>query len=524
MFPFRCGILCFFLHELFASSSLELELGCGFRERLPVANMEAALLPVSELLPKIPGSLDVWTEVTNGVRTVEAARFLNKDILIGLFSEVKGDRFRLYTKNVHALSTNANSDWMPMALSSPGWKLPEAEISKIWVARPEDRRQTIFSSRATNFIHQILVLAGRVLYTITVDDTAGYPYKYQAVEHLRLPEHLDESTLEVAWNPDRHIVVVAFGAGSAQNASASNGAPKILPLSEQTISKSQSLYYLNQTMGGWRHLCEVGLTAEYLSLSSYGNRCVWREMLCAEAPEEAERGDFFGADIPAPLLHQTEQGNVTRKGFDQVIVERAIQKIQLTTGAGRVDWARLNADGTAVVLLANFEKTRPITTHRDLFLVEWPAIATSRGTPVDARGQSDVSPPLRLTDPGLREGGSIEDFGWVPLHTESKANALAASDAAAGVFTTSIGTASRSIVSSRARGRNESVHANGMLWTSEIRGSRRAARVLHVQVKFSTQKSPSVHSIRQHDLRRDGQRPQDAARHRPSEHLSAGRL
>eukprot|EP00750_Incisomonas_marina_P007562 INCI14996.4.p1 GENE.INCI14996.4~~INCI14996.4.p1 ORF type:complete len:945 (-),score=167.79 INCI14996.4:3337-6171(-) len=463
--------------------------------------MEAALQPIEDVLKKIPGSLDVWTEVTNGVRTVDAVHYLDQTTLVALFSEVKGDRYRLYTKSCAALETTSNAQWLPLGQTAPGWILHEADITRIWVARPADRRQSIFSSRAENFVHQILVLAGSVLYTVTVDDTSGYPYKFAAVEHIHLPDYIDAESLQVAWNPHSQIVVAAFGnAARAEEAGVDGGAPKILPLSEAEKSKSKALYYHSPALGGWRSICSVSSTAEYLSLSGYGNRCVWREMLCAEAPEEAERGDFFGADVPAPVLASTEQGNVARRGFGQIIAQRGVTKTQLTQGAGRVDWARLNADGTAVALLANFEKKRPITTHRDLFLVEWPAIVTSRGTLVESRGQSNVSTPIRVTDPGLRSAGSIEDFGWVNLHPESRANLTVSSDDGAGFHTTSFGAASREVVTARQVGKSNAGRAEGMLWTSEIRGCERVGHVLHLLLEFSTAAAPSVHSVRVHEL------------------------
>ena len=145
--------------------------------------MEAALQPIEDVLRRIPGSLDVWTEVQNGVRSVESVHYLDKNILLGVFSEVKGDRFRLYTKDASALDTTANSNWVPMAHSSPGWILREGNVDRVWVAKPKDRRQSIFSSRAANFVHQVIVLAGNIVYTVTVDDTSGSV----SYTHLTLP-------------------------------------------------------------------------------------------------------------------------------------------------------------------------------------------------------------------------------------------------------------------------------------------------------------------------------------------------
>eukprot|EP00928_Gymnodinium_smaydae_P021282 TRINITY_DN1828_c0_g1_i1.p1 TRINITY_DN1828_c0_g1~~TRINITY_DN1828_c0_g1_i1.p1 ORF type:complete len:820 (+),score=138.04 TRINITY_DN1828_c0_g1_i1:46-2505(+) len=106
---------------------------------------------------------------------------------------------------------------------------------------------------------------------------------------------------------------------------------------------------------GLRHVADAPRLSEELVVSR-GKRkiCVWRAML-NEVPEEAERGEFLGCELPE-------------------ITNRHSPNVQcLTSGAGRVGLAAVSDDGELLLLQANFSATRPVTTHMALVLIRWPS-------------------------------------------------------------------------------------------------------------------------------------------------------
>lgn len=125
---------------------------------------------------------------------------------------------------------------------------------------------------------------------------------------------------------------------------------------------------------GLRVAAEVPRLSEGPVLSLSGSRVVWKVML-NEVPEEAERGEFFAADV----------------GFESAVV------INLTEGAGRVGECDVSDDGIHFLLQANFSKDRPITTHMSLVLVTWP------------RGAKTPSAPETLV-----QGQHILNFNFLP--------------------------------------------------------------------------------------------------------------
>ncbi len=57
---------------------------------------------------------------------------------------------------------------------------------------------------------------------------------------------------------------------------------------------------------GWVDMVKCVPESEYLRMAANGRMCVWRQMKNF-IPEEAERGDFFVADVSAPSVSGREK-------------------------------------------------------------------------------------------------------------------------------------------------------------------------------------------------------------------------
>ncbi len=119
---------------------------------------------------------------------------------------------------------------------------------------------------------------------------------------------------------------------------------------------------------GWHDLATVNAGCGSLSMSADGQRLAWREAINM-VPEEAQRGELLGYDLADGVVRP------------------------LTQGAGKLKRVLLASDGESLIYEANHESERPITTHTDLWWMNW-----------------DGSEQVNLT-----EGGRyIDQFGWGP--------------------------------------------------------------------------------------------------------------
>ena len=111
---------------------------------------------------------------------------------------------------------------------------------------------------------------------------------------------------------------------------------------------------------GWQLFLDVFSPAncvEHLSISATGRHCVWRENLNT-VPEEAERAEIRTACFDKRISDVSGSDNG-----------------HITSGAGRVEDAKVSPDGKHVAYLANWSSERPITTHLDLYVAPWGCLA-----------------------------------------------------------------------------------------------------------------------------------------------------
>lgn len=176
--------------------------------------------------------------------------------------------------------------------------------------------------------------------------------------HL-LDVHEGTGSVDVAWREDG-IRVAAIVKPERTDG------PSLFP-SER--DQDELRWYSPQT--GWVVVAEIPSGGWSLSLSGDGRRCAWLEPVNV-VPEEAMRGEFRACELP--------DGKV----------------ITLTEGAGKAWSIQMADDGSGVVYDANFQKTRLITTHTDLWWHPW-------GT----------DSPTRITSGGR----NIDEYGWLDGQT-----------------------------------------------------------------------------------------------------------
>ncbi len=170
-----------------------------------------------------------------------------------------------------------------------------------------------------------------------------------------LPEGL--ISLDVAWGEDGLIA----GALVDRREAPDPDAPRFYPRPRETVTLCR--YTPTE---GWIDLAEAPSGCRGLSMSRDGRRMVWREPLNV-VPEEAQRGEFCGFDL--------DEGEVRK----------------LTEGAGQAGQALMAPDGSGVIYQANHQIKRPVTTHTDLWWMEW-----------NGEGRRNLT----------GGGRCIEDFGW----------------------------------------------------------------------------------------------------------------
>jgi hypothetical protein len=439
-----------------------------------------ALLPPSELAQRLPLELDRWTDPALGLLTLRHVAVLSpgasaagsparpdaapEPLLLAHVAGLAGGGGDLLVSRFRSVDPGSPSStgplWRPVRFADSA-----ADASgKQW---PGDGIERVWTSAAAPGSAAVLCDGSVWLVRFGVPQAVGSGVRDGRVRAsraraLRLPAGLLASgELDCALLPGGGLAAAGWearGADAADAADADAGsapAPVVLPAPP---AETVLVAYAPDT--GWIDVCRVGPHPESLRLSADGRRAVWRCMLSG-VPEEAERGDFFGADVEAAR-------RACRRGLSADA--RALPPARrLTRGAGRVDWAEPSPCGRFVLLCANFSRRRPITTHRSLFVAAFPDgrdEGASAGAGHLARAAvADAGEGARPTPPRLAvaaDGRSIESFGWA----QAPARAGCPDDA---------------------------LGAGGLrVWAAMIRGVRRESRVFAFDGSASAEAPPLV--------------------------------
>eukprot|EP00124_Ichthyophonus_hoferi_P001898 Ihof_evm4s113 gene=Ihof_evmTU4s113 len=269
----------------------------------------------------VPTHLEIWTDAHHGSISVRHVHVLpggNKFCALVVLSRPAKAAFNLYD----------GANLIP--LRQEGCGLGDGhQVTHIW---PADQGLIVV---ANNQFHSA---------TLTNHQTILF------APLTELPLHLMDDGIAATWVPGRGLVAMAL----VSNPSTVINQPKIYPPCPPPCHLMRYSPDL-----GWTKVCSVPSTSEGLAVSANGRYAVWKVMRSLVGPEEACRGDIWGADT-------TQDPSTAHR---------------ITWKTVRVEDAQVSNTGR-VVYQGNHSEDLPITTHQDLWMLDWMAGPQAKPTPL----------------------------------------------------------------------------------------------------------------------------------------------
>eukprot|EP01006_Ploeotia_vitrea_P022280 TRINITY_DN54682_c0_g1_i2.p1 TRINITY_DN54682_c0_g1~~TRINITY_DN54682_c0_g1_i2.p1 ORF type:complete len:670 (+),score=73.10 TRINITY_DN54682_c0_g1_i2:27-2012(+) len=259
----------------------------------------------------LPSALDEFTDIAVGITRAQHVIPVSKE----LFVVVLCGGGETPTWNKLALFNTANKSIDTAETTG----LPaDAKISGIWQGWTSG---------------SLIAHSGDALWVLNVTNKS-----IAATQLLTLPDTVGE------------VQVTSNSVVTLQDRKAEAAGPAIYPFTKEAQEPFVVSVWTPQN--GWRDVCNATRGSENLVASRDGTKAAWKVYTNMYAPEEGERGEWFGCGLTSG----------------------STDAVQLTQGAGRVDVASFSFCGDYFLYNANYRDrldNQCITTHLDLYLLQW---------------------------------------------------------------------------------------------------------------------------------------------------------